>query len=105
MRLYNLWRSKEFAKLMPSGKTIELFTPPFLLRAAKYWLSEWEYLPGGWDNGNIGRHSGLERFEHRRRAERTLAASVAESRGSRAVRPFAFPLADHARKLYAITTP
>jgi putative methyltransferase (TIGR04325 family) len=58
MRLYNLWRSKGFANLMPNGKTIELLTPPFLLRAAKYWLSEWEYLPGGWDNSNIGGTAG-----------------------------------------------
>jgi len=58
MRLYNLWRSKGFARLVPGGKSIELLTPPFLLRMAKYWLSEWEYLPGGWDIGKIGGTAG-----------------------------------------------
>jgi putative methyltransferase (TIGR04325 family) len=58
MRLYNLWRSKRFARLVPSGKSVELVTPPFLLRAAKYWLSEWEYLPNGWDLSKTGGTAG-----------------------------------------------
>lgn len=56
--LYNLWRSRRFARLVPSGQSLELFTPPFLWRAAKYWLSEWEYLPGGWDLSKIGGTAG-----------------------------------------------
>ncbi len=58
MRLYNLWRSKKLARFIPHGKRLELLTPPLLLRAAKYWLSEWEYLPGGWDNSKIGGTAG-----------------------------------------------
>jgi putative methyltransferase (TIGR04325 family) len=58
MRLYNLWRSQRFAKLVPDSRRIELYTPPFLLRAAKYWLSEWEYLPGGWDNAKTAGTAG-----------------------------------------------
>lgn len=58
MRLYKLWGSNLVRKLVPGGKRVAFYAPPFLLRAAKYWLAEWEYLPGGWDAGKIGGTDG-----------------------------------------------
>jgi putative methyltransferase (TIGR04325 family) len=58
MRLYNLWRGTGFAKFGPTGRSLDPYLPPFLLRAAKHLLSEWEYLPGGWSVDKMGGTAG-----------------------------------------------
>lgn len=58
MRLYNLWRWSGIAKPGPTRNGVDQYLPPFLVRAAKYLLSEWEYVPGGWSADKIAATAG-----------------------------------------------
>ncbi len=57
MRLYHLWRWRAFAKLVPQLR-VDPYFPPFLVRSAKYLLSEWEYVPDGWSQKEAGASVG-----------------------------------------------
>lgn len=49
MRLYRLWRSRVLPPHVAQfAKRLSRFLPPFVTNALHYLLSEWEYLPQGW---------------------------------------------------------